>query len=85
MICLRPPRSPDFNVLDYNLWAEINKRMREQQAKFLEGKKETKEKYMNRLRRTALALPTSVIKKAVGDMSRRVALVSKAKGNLIEG
>jgi hypothetical protein len=80
-----PPRSPDFNVLDYSLWVEINKRMRQKQAKFAESKKETKQEYMNRLRRTALALPTSVVKKAVGDMTRRVALVAKAKGKLIEG
>ena len=75
-----PPRSPDFNVLDYSLWHAINERMREQERAFSVKKKETKEEYLARLRRTALGLPASVVKRAVMDMHRRVRLAVAAKG-----
>ena len=77
-----PKRSPDLNVLDYSLWATINKRMRQQEAEFPKNKKETVDEYKKRLRRTALSLPTAEVKKAVGDMHRRCALVVKAQGSL---
>ena len=75
-----PPRSTDFNVLDYSLWHAINERMREQERAFSVKKKETKEEYLARLRRTALGLPASVVKRAVMDMHRRVRLAVAAKG-----
>ena len=57
-----PRRSPDLNVLDYSLWAYINRKMRAQEASF-KNKKETAKQYMARLRRTALAVPSSVVRK----------------------
>lgn len=77
-----PPRSPDLNVLDYSLWHAINERMREQERSFDEKKKETREAYLARLRRTALGLPSPVVKKAVMDMHRRVRLAVAAKGGV---
>ena len=78
-----PSRSPDLNVLDYSLWKAVNVRMRSQEELFADDHKETKEEYMSRLRRTALGLPTTVVKKAVEDMQKRVRLLKKAKGGLI--
>ena len=78
-----PPRSPDLNTLDYSLWAAINAAMRKQERAFRKNKKETKEQYMARLRRTALNLPTSLVTKAVKDMHRRLRKISAAGGGLI--
>ena len=44
------------------------------------NKTETKEQYLSRLRRTALSLPTAVVKRAVQDMHRRVRVAAKFKG-----
>ena len=78
-----PPRSPDLNVLDYSIWHEINVRMRKQEAAFDPDKKETVDEYLKRLRHTAVSLPTAIVTRAVGDMKRRVALVQKSRGGLI--
>ena len=77
-----PPRSPDLNVLDYSLWNAINRRLRKQEAKFRANKKESKVEFMKRLRRTALGLPTAVVKSAVQDMKRRCTLIKDAKAGL---
>lgn len=81
-LCL-PPRSPDLNVLDYSLWHEINVRMRLQESTFPMSFKESKQAFKKRLRRTALLLPASVVRRAVGDMTRRCRLIKAAKGGLI--
>ena len=74
-----PPRSPDLNVLDYSLWNAIDRRLRKQEEKFQAKKKETKDEFIKRLRRTALGLPAVVVKKAVQDMKRRCTLIRDAK------
>jgi hypothetical protein len=79
-----PRRSPDFNVLDYSLWREVNKRMRQQERKFPWNKKETGDQFKERLRRTALGLPESVVGKAAGDMANRIKLCLKNKGGLFK-
>ena len=79
-----PKRSPDFNPLDFSLWAAINKAMVKQEATFRKGKKETKEAYKKRLRKTALSLPTAIVKNSVMDMRRRCQEVVKAQGGLFE-
>ena len=66
-----PPRSPDLNVLDYSLWAFINRAMRKQERKFPANKKETEAEFKARLRKTALGLPSSLVTKCLGDMRRR--------------
>ena len=78
-----PKRSPDLNVLDYSLWHEINVRMRTQESKFRPAFKETPDAFKRRLRKTALSLPKSLVSRAVGDMKRRLQLIKKAKGGLI--
>ena len=74
-----PRRSPDFNVLDYSLWHAINLTMREQECSWPEGRTETKAEYMTRLRKTAMALPTALVKKCVGDMHKRCRQCLSAK------
>ena len=78
-----PKRSPDLNVLDYCLWAEINTRMRAQEKAFPKSKKESRALFKARLRRTAMGLPESVVRKAVSDMHRRVRMVVAAEGGHI--
>ena len=79
-----PARSPDLNVLDYSLWHEINTRMRKQEAAFPANKKETKAAYLQRLRKTALGLPSGLVERAIADMHRRVRSVVAAKGGLFK-
>ena len=46
-------------------------------------KKESEEEHKARLKKTALGLPTTLIKKAVVNMHRRVRMVMKAGGDLL--
>ena len=75
-----PWRSPDLNVLDYALWHAINVRMRQTEASWPKGKKESVDEFKARLRKTALGLPTSLVKKCVGDMRRRCRLFANEQG-----
>jgi len=75
-----PRRSPDLNVCDYALWKEINKRMRRQELKWPKGKRESRQAYVARLRRTALRLPRSFITKSIGNMVTRCKRLYEAKG-----
>ena len=77
-----PKRSPDLNVLDYCLWHEVNKRMRAQESKFPKNKQETQKAFKERLRKTAMGLPTTLVKRAVGSMRRRCQTVKLMKGGL---
>ena len=75
-----PPRSPDLNPLDYSLWGEVNRRMRAQERGWPKNKRETREQYLSRLRRTALNLPSSYINDIIGDMALRCKLCMEADG-----
>ena len=79
-----PKRSPDLNLCDYSLGSEISRRMRRQEASWPAGRKETRAKYLARLRRTAKRLPASFLNKCVGDMRRRCQLLHAAKGKHFE-
>ena len=79
-----PKRSPCLNVLDYHVWAEVNKKMREQEKKFPATKRESRKAFLNRLRRTALGLPAAQMASSVGDMKRRCERLLAAKGGHIE-
>ena len=79
-----PPRSPDLNVLDYSIWSEINRRLRQQEARFRSSRKESKVRFLKRLRRVALTLPASFVTKAVQSMKRRCKSIEANKGYLIE-
>ena len=81
-----PRRSPELNPLDYTVWAEINKRMRKQEASWPQGKRETRAEFLKRLRRIAMNLPSDFINNAFGDLEKRCAQLKKAKGgHFVEG
>ena len=81
-----PKRSPCLNICDYFLWSEVNRRMRDQEKRFAASKRETRNAYLKRLRRTALSLPSSIVAAAMGDMKRRCArLIAADGGNIEEG
>lgn len=79
-----PKRSPDLNVLDYSLWSQINQQMRATERARPKDFKETRDEYKARLRRTAMGLPSAVVRKAVHDMARRVQLLKEAQGHYLE-
>ena len=70
-----PRHSPDLNPLDFYVWAEIGRRMNKKDVK-----NETAADYKARLRRTALALPESALRKALRHIKQRSALVVKEDG-----
>ena len=47
-------------------------------------RRETREEFIRRLRRTALAVPQHSINKAIGDLARRAELLYRAKGGLFD-
>jgi len=81
-----PPRSPDLNPCDYALWTEINKRMRQQELKWKNTRRETRDEYLRRLRRTATRLPKSFTEDSFADMARLCKRLHAAKdGHFEEG
>ena len=83
VLCL-PKRSPDLNVLDFAVWGEVERRLRAQERRWPEGKKETRAEFERRLDRLAKALPSSFIDKSIGDLKRRCERLYLAKGGLFE-
>ena len=79
-----PKRSPDLNVLDYAIWAEVEKRLRAQERNMGSEKYETRAEFEQRLDRTARRLPASFINNAIGNLQKRCQLLYKAKGGLFE-
>ena len=79
-----PKRSPDLNVMDYFLWAEVERRMRTEERTWSDERQETREEFIRRLRATAKAIPRRLINKAVGDLARRTELLYRAKGGLFD-
>ena len=71
-----PRYSPDLNPMDFFLWAEVERRMFAAKA----PSKETVAQYKTRLRRTAFAIPGSVIEKTVADFKRQTTAVYNADG-----
>ena len=70
--------------MDYSIWAEIEKRLSNQERSYPASKKETRDEYLQRARRTAMRLPAAFINRAIGDMKRRCQLLFEAKGGLFE-
>ena len=56
--------------------------MRAQEAKDGKAKRETAREFKDRLRKTAMSLPVSLVKAAVGSMRRRCKTIAKLKGEL---
>ena len=80
-----PRRSPDLNPLDYAIWAEVNKRMRRQELKW-KRKKESREQYVARLKRTAQGLERAFVDKVIGNMAVRCERLYRARGGyFLEG
>ena len=78
-----PKRSPDLNVLDFAIWAEVERLMRLQERK-MKDKRESRAQFENRLDRTAFALPTTFVKRSIGALKRRCGLLYDAEGGLFE-
>ena len=74
-----PPYSPDLMPLDYYLWSEVESRMASQTVR-----NESLEAYKSRLKRTAMSIPSSLIKKAIGKMKQRAAEIAAAEGGRIQ-
>ena len=71
-----PPRTPQWMPLDFSLWHEVEQKVL---AKDVKGK-ESKKAYSARVRKTALKLPASVIKKCLASMKKRIKATEEAKG-----
>ena len=74
-----PRYSPDLNPLDFSLWEAISSRM----WKSAPSGRETVDRYKVRLRRTAMRLPTTAVRKAIYDIPTRMRAIVKAKGGNI--
>ena len=79
-----PKRSPDLNVMDFFFWNEVERRLRQEDRSWPTSRKETRGQFIHRLRRTARAIPSSDINKAIADLARRSKLLYKAKGGLFD-
>ena len=80
-----PGHSPQLNLCDYWLWREVNRRMRQAEKNWPEGKKEDRGAYLKRLKRTALSLKEDEIDRSVASMKRRCQALYDAEGGQIEG
>ena len=83
VFCL-PKRSPELNVLDYAVWAEVERRLRAQEKRWSYGKRETRAEFEGRLDRVAKALPSTFINDSIMDMKRRCERMFAAEGGLFE-
>lgn len=79
-----PKRSPELNVLDYAIWSEIEKRMRQQERNWNNGRKETRDQYARRLRATAARLSKKFIDNSIANLQIRCKRLYEAKGGLFE-
>ena len=79
-----PKRSPDLNVMDYAIWKAVSRRMRKQERRFPANKVESKAAFVERLKRTAKALPATLVRRSIVDMRRRCQRLHAAKGGHIE-
>jgi len=71
-----PKHSPDLMPLDFFVWAEVDRRMALQTS----PKNETADQYKARLKRTAMAIPQAVIRKAIMAIKTRAEAVVQANG-----
>ena len=83
--CLEfPKRSPDLNPLDYGFWDVVNRRMRKQEAAFPKTKRETRDEFIVRLKRTITRVPESVLTPLVQSMKRRCVALKASGGKHFE-
>ena len=79
-----PKRSPDLSVMDFAIWSAINKGMRRQEQQFSARTVETKNHYLDRLRKVAKSLPRTLVRGAIQDMRRRCRRLHAARGGHFE-
>ncbi len=79
-----PKRSPDLNVLDYNIWSTVERLLRKQERNMKDAMKESRGQFIRRLDRTAYGLSEETINNAIGSLQRRCQLLLKAKGGLFQ-
>ena len=79
-----PKQSPDLSVLDYAIWAEVNKCLRRQESKWPNGKKETRAAYIKRLKLVMRSLLEDFLLKSIRVMARRCQRLYEAKGYFFE-
>ena len=79
-----PKRSPQLNVMDFAIWAKVNTNLRAQERRWAANRKETRDQYLLRLRRTAMRLSPKVINKSIMNMKVRCQRLYDAKGGHIE-
>ena len=77
-----PKRSPDLNVLDYNIWSTVEKLLRKLERTMKADRHEARDAFIRHLDRTAYNLPASEIEAAIGSLQHRCQLLLKAKGGL---
>ena len=70
--------------MDYCIWANVEKKLREQERRWPAHRRETRVQFIRRLRRVVKQWPENEIKKAIGDMKRRCELLYRAKGGLFD-
>ena len=75
-----PRYSPDLNPMDYFVWEEVEARMTKNKPKKLESV----DVFKKRLRRTALGIPESVIRKGVKNMKKRIQNCYENDGKLVK-
>ena len=75
---------PEFNVMDFAVWSEVERRMRRQERSFPKSKRETRGEFILRLQRTARNLSKAFLTRSIADLRRRCELCYKAKGGLFE-
>jgi hypothetical protein len=80
-----PKRSPQLNLCDYWLGKAVNNKMRAAERAWKEGRKENRDAYLRRLKRTAQSLTSDEINSATGSMKRRCQALYDARGGQIEG
>ena len=75
-----PKRSPDLNVLDFSVWAEVERWMRRQERRWPVSKRETRAEFIRRLGRVGRGLLKKFIDDSISDMPRRCERLFAAKG-----
>ena len=66
-----PKRSPRLNVMDYFVWAEVEKRLRRQERSWADGRKENRTQFIRRLKQTVARTPAHVVQDAIGNLADR--------------
>ena len=78
-----PKRSPDLSPMDYAVWDHVVAKMRSHERR-MGNRKETKAKYIDRLKRTIKTADKKFLSSVQCSMRRRLQQVYARNGGLIE-